>query len=249
VEPAPPRRSAYIGIPAIGKVLLAEPPICAHCGSLMQLRARHVQHARVVPDSHAEDRRRPELPEVPREGAQLTGLDAVRCCAGLTYLNVDAQRPPAKPGRRPRRGSGGRPDRLLHDVARRELTLRSLRRARLALEMAVDERAEVEELDRQWREAGGNREIAERNPEHVGKQLEEEMRRLKGRSAINRPVEFRLPDPQAATIFEAQWPSPSSRSLPTPSVSRPGSKSNGAGGATYVALEAHDARPQAAHGL
>jgi len=42
----------------------------------------------------------------------------------------------------------------VRDIAQRELTLRSLRPERgLALEMAVDERAEVEELERQWREA------------------------------------------------------------------------------------------------
>src|SRR5207249_2840656 len=36
------------------KVSLVEPPICAHCGSVMQLRARHVQFARLVPDRHAD---------------------------------------------------------------------------------------------------------------------------------------------------------------------------------------------------
>jgi hypothetical protein len=50
-------------------------------------------------------------------------------------------------------GAGG-PDALIRDVARRELTLRSLGpERRLALEMAVDERAELEALTRQWQEA------------------------------------------------------------------------------------------------
>src|SRR5256885_3478552 len=45
--------------------------------------------------------------------------------------------------------SAGGPDRLISDVARRELTLRSLgAERRLALEMALDERAEVECLER-----------------------------------------------------------------------------------------------------
>src|SRR5207247_1808430 len=49
-------------------------------------------------------------------------------------------------------GAGG-PDRLIRDVARRELTLRSIApERRLALEMAVDEQAEVEALERQWKD-------------------------------------------------------------------------------------------------
>jgi len=171
---------AYIGIVGNRKVLLAEPPICAHCGSLMQLRARHVQHARVVPDSHAEIAVVLSCPKCRREGAQLTGLDAVQVLRqGLTYLNV------TRSGRRKAEDAArvvdqvGGPDRLLHDVARRELTLRSLRpERRLALEMAVDERAEVEELERQWREAEEIAEIAD-GTLSTSEQLEEEMRRLK----------------------------------------------------------------------
>jgi len=171
---------AYIGIVGNRKVLLAEPPICAHCGSLMQLRARHVQHARVVPDSHAEVAVVLSCPKCRREGAHLTGLDAVQVLRqGLTYLNV------TRSGRRKAEDAArvvdqvGGPDRLLHDVARRELTLRSLRpERRLALEMAVDERAEVEELERQWREAEESAEIAD-GTLSTSEQLEEEMRRLK----------------------------------------------------------------------
>jgi len=171
---------AYIGIVGNRKVLLAEPPICAHCGSLMQLRARHVQHARVVPDSHAEVAVVLSCPKCRREGAHLTGLDAVQVLRqGLTYLNV------TRSGRRKAEDAArvvdqvGGPDRLLHDVARRELTLRSLRpERRLALEMAVDERAEVEELERQWREAEEIAEIAD-GTLSTSEQLEEEMRRLK----------------------------------------------------------------------
>jgi hypothetical protein len=171
---------AYIGIVGNRKVVLAEPPICAHCGSLMQLRARHVQHARVVPDSHAEVAVVLSCPKCRREGAHLTGLDAVQVLRqGLTYLNV------TRSGRRKAEDAArvvdqvGGPDRLLHDVARRELTLRSLRpERRLALEMAVDERAEVEELERQWREAEEIAEIAD-GTLSTSEQLEEEMRRLK----------------------------------------------------------------------
>ena len=170
----------YIGIVGNRKVALTEPPICAHCGSLMQLRARHVQHARVVPDAHAEVAVVLSCPKCRREGAQLTGVDAVQVLRqGLTYLNV------TRSGRRRAEDAArvvdqvGGPDRLLHDVARRELTLRSLRpERRLALEMAVDERAEVEELERQWREAEEIAEIAD-GTLSTSDQLEEELRRLK----------------------------------------------------------------------
>ena len=172
---------AYIGIVGNRKVVLAEPPICANCGSLMQLRARHVQHARVVPDAHAEVAVVLSCPRCRREGAQLTGTDAVQVLRqGLTYLNV------TRSGRRRAEDAArvvdqvGGPDRLLHDVARRELTLRSLRpERRLALEMAVDERAEAEELERQWREAEEIAEIAD-GALSTTEQLEEELRRLKG---------------------------------------------------------------------
>ena len=171
---------AYIGIVGNRKVTLAEPPICAHCGTLMQLRARHVQHARVVPHAHAEVAVVLSCPRCRREGAQLTGLDAVQVLRqGLTYLNV------TRSGRRRAEDAArvvdqvGGPDRLVHDVARRELTLRSLRpERRLALEMAVDERAEVEELERQWREAEEIAEIAD-GTLSTSDQLEEELRRLK----------------------------------------------------------------------
>jgi hypothetical protein len=171
---------AYIGIVGNRKVLLAEPPICAHCGSVMQLRARHVQHARVVPDAHAEVAVVLSCPKCRREGAQLTGLDAVQVLRqGLTYLNVTRSgRRRAEDAARVVDQAGG-PDRLVHDVARREVTLRSLRpERRLALEMAVDERAEVEELERQWREAEEIAEIAD-GTLSTSAQLEEELRRLK----------------------------------------------------------------------
>jgi hypothetical protein len=173
---------AYVGIVGNRRVLLAEPPICVHCGTLMQLRARHVQHARVVPDAHAEVAVVLSCPKCRREGAQLTGLDAVQVLRqGLTYLNV------SRSGRRKAEDAArvvdqvGGPDRLLHDVARREVTLRALRpERRLALEMAVDERAEVEELERQWREAEEIAEIAD-GTLSTSEQLDEELRRLKRR--------------------------------------------------------------------
>jgi len=172
----------YIGMVGRRKVALSEPPICAHCGTLMQLRAKHVQHARVVPDAHAEVAVLLSCPSCRREGAQLTGADAVQVLRqGLTYLNV------TRSGRRRAEDAArvvdqvGGADRLMHEVAKRELTLRSLRpERRLALEMAVDERAEVAELERQWREAEEIAEIAD-GTLSASEQVEEELRRIKRR--------------------------------------------------------------------
>jgi hypothetical protein len=172
----------YVSLVGNRRVVLSEPPICAHCGTLMQLRAKHVQHARVVPDAHAEVAVVLSCPQCHREGAQLVGGDAVQVLRqGLTYLNVTRTgRKRAEDAARVVDAVGG-PDPLIRDVARRELTLRSLRpERRLALEMAVDERAEVEELERQWRAAEEIAEIAD-GTLSTSEQLAEELRRLKER--------------------------------------------------------------------
>src|SRR5574341_381620 len=115
----------YVTIVGNRKVQFLEPPICAHCGSVMQLRAKHVQHARLIQERSAD-------------------------------LAV-----------------------LLSCPACRELTLRSLRpERRLALEMAVDEQAEVQELERQWREAEEIAEIADGTLSSTP-ELEAHLRRLK----------------------------------------------------------------------
>jgi hypothetical protein len=172
----------YIGIVGNRKVALAEPPVCANCGTVMQLRARHVQHSRVVPDAHAEVAVVLSCPHCRREGAHLIGPDALQVLRqGLTYLNVTRSgRKRAADAARVVDDVGG-PDQLVRDVARRELTLRSLRpERRLALEMAVDEQAEVQELERQWREAEEIAEIAD-GTLSTSAQLEEALRRLKQR--------------------------------------------------------------------
>ena len=173
----------YVSLVGNRRVVLAEPPICAHCGALMQLRAKHVQHARVVPDTHADLAVLLSCPQCHREGAQVVGSDAVQALRqGLTFLNVTrAGRKRAEDAARVVDGVGG-PDPLIRDVARREVTLRSLRpERRLALEMAVDERAEVEELERQWRAAEEIAEIAD-GTLSSSEELAEELRRLKQRS-------------------------------------------------------------------
>ncbi len=148
----------------------------------MQLRARHVQYARIVPDRHAEMAVVLSCPKCRQEGAQLTGTDAIQVLRqGLTYMNLD------KGGRRRAEDAArevdqvGGADQLVRDIARRELTLRSLRAERgLALEMAVDERAEVEELERQWKEAEEIADIAD-GTLGTSTEIENELRRLKNR--------------------------------------------------------------------
>src|SRR5213076_1692699 len=79
----------YVGLVGRRKVTLIEPPICAHCGSLMVLRARHVQHARIVPDRHADMAVVVSCPKCRQEGTHLTGTEAVQVLRqGLTYLNL-----------------------------------------------------------------------------------------------------------------------------------------------------------------
>ncbi|HLZ44238.1 MAG TPA: hypothetical protein VKQ05_01000 [Gemmatimonadales bacterium] len=172
--------SVYVGLMGRRKVTLTEPPICAHCGSLMQLRAKHIQHARIVPDRQADMAVVLSCPNCQQEGAHLTGSEATLALRqGLTYLNlVRGGRRRAEDAAREVDSAGGA-DRLVRDIARRELTLRSLRPERgLALEMAVDERAEVEELERQWREAEEIADIAD-GTLGTSSQVEEELRRLK----------------------------------------------------------------------
>ena len=164
------------------KATLLEPPICARCGSVMQLRARHVQFARVVPDQRAEMAVLVSCPHCHSEGAQLTGPDATHILRqGLTYLNLKrGGRRRAEDAAREVDQVGG-PDQLVRDIAKRELTLRSLRPERgLALEMAVDERAEVEELERQWREAEELADIAD-GTLSTSTDIENELRRIKKR--------------------------------------------------------------------
>src|SRR3989442_4580538 len=46
-------RSIYTGMVGRRRIELVEPPICDRCGAVMNLRARHVVHARVVPESRS----------------------------------------------------------------------------------------------------------------------------------------------------------------------------------------------------
>jgi hypothetical protein len=172
----------YVEMIGARRVRLVEPPICDHCGTVLRLRTKHVQHARVVPDAHQDLGVLVSCPTCHREAALLTGADAAAILRqGLAYLNVRRSgRRKAEDAARVVDEAGGA-DRLIRNVARRELTLRSLRpEGRLALEMAVDERAEVLELERQWRDAEEIAEIADGTLSGDAA-LEEEIKRLRDR--------------------------------------------------------------------
>lgn len=153
----------YVWMVGKRRVALLEPPICARCGQLMELRAKHVQYARVIPETRADLAVMLSCPACHSEGALLTGDAATQVLRqGLTYLNA------TRSGRRLARDaaravdSAGGAHELIRDVSRREATLRSLRPdRRLALEMAVDEHAELLELERQWHEAEELADIAD----------------------------------------------------------------------------------------
>ena len=154
---------AYVALVGNRRVILSEPPVCEACGAVMHLRARHLQHGRLVNERGVDLALIVRCPVCNAEGAELTGADASRALRrGLTYVN-------AKRGARRRAGdaaadvdrSGG-PDQLVREVSRREVPLRSLAPTRrLALEIAVDELSEITELERRWREAEETAAIAD----------------------------------------------------------------------------------------
>jgi hypothetical protein len=145
----------YVGLVGRRRVHLDEPPICERCGRPLELPASEVQHARLVPDARHDVGVLVRCPACQREASLLTGAAARALLRpGLAYLNLRrSSRRRAEEAARALTDAGG-PHHLLRDISRGELPLRSLRPERqLALEMAVDEQAELEVLERQWREA------------------------------------------------------------------------------------------------
>jgi hypothetical protein len=172
----------YTGIVGRRRVPLAEPPICARCGAVMELRAKHVRHARLVPDQRADLALVVSCPQCHQEGAMLTGLDAAQALRqGLTFLNLRRVHKHTTAAAAMEVNVQHGPDGLIRDVARRQVTLRSLAvERRLALEMAVDEQMEVQELERQWREAEELADIAD-GTLSSDPQIEEQLKRLRER--------------------------------------------------------------------
>ena len=172
--------SIYLGIVGNRRVVLAEAPLCAACGTVMALRARDIRQARLVADRQADLALVLDCPRCAREGAMLTGTDAAQALRqGLTYLNARRSgRRLAAEAARVVDAAGG-PDQLVRQVARRDVVIHGIPGdRRLALEMAVDEQLEVRELERQWREAEEIAEIADGPLSQPG-DVEEQVRRLR----------------------------------------------------------------------
>ena len=172
--------SIYTGIVGNRKVNI-EPPICGHCGSIMVLRAKHVGQARFTHTSHQDLALLLRCPRCKHPAAILEGPDAEQALrSGLTYVNL-------RKGKRIRRKAEeaaaylerhGGPTELLTSTARREVTVSTLRGAEgLAMEMAVDEQAEVRDLEREWRRAEEIAEIADNLIVPPG--IEQELKDLK----------------------------------------------------------------------
>ena len=164
-----------------------EPPVCSRCGSVMVLRAKHVQEARFTRTAHDDLALLLRCPACEQPGALVSGPDAEQALrTGLTYHNL-------KKGRRIKRKAAeaaayverhGGPVDLIASTARREVTLSTLRGAEgLAVEMAVDEQAEVRDLEREWRRAEEIAEIADNLT--VPPAIEQELKELKEKRQPN----------------------------------------------------------------
>jgi hypothetical protein len=180
--------AAYVALLGNRRVTLAEPLVCEACGTAMALRARHVQHRRE--DDHARARVALLLrcPSCEKEGALLTGSDAnLALRRGLTFLNAGRaarRRAEAAAGEVDRAGG---PEGLIRSTSRGAATLRSLGPdRRLALEIAVDEVAEIGEIERQWADAEQIAEIAD-GMLSTTPELDDHLRRLKAQVRSDQP--------------------------------------------------------------
>lgn len=148
--------SIYTGMVGYRKVPI-EPPICARCGKVMVLRSRHVTEARLQHTSRADLALLLRCPRCKDEGALLEGADAETALrSGLTYLNLRHSRRLKKkaPEAALRVDACGGAEAFIALQAQREAKVDTYRGAQaLALEMSVDEQAELRELERQWRDA------------------------------------------------------------------------------------------------
>jgi hypothetical protein len=149
--------SLYTTMVGYRKVPGVEPPFCSECGAVMVLRARNLQHARLTHTTHEDMALLLSCPKCHVYGAQLEGADAEQALrTGLTFVNL-------RKGKRVRKKAEeaagyldrhGGPGEFIRRTTRIEKPVSALVGAEaLALEMAVDEQAEMRELERQWRTA------------------------------------------------------------------------------------------------
>ena len=171
----------YTGVVGNRKVAI-EPPVCERCGTVMVLRARHLQHARLTHTSREDLALLLSCPRCKAYGAQIAGPDAeLALRAGLTYANL-------RKGKRIKKLAAtaagqverfGGPEQYIRMTTRIEKTVKTLVGSEaLALEMAVDEQGELCELEKEWQQAEELAQIADDlipDP-----RVEEELKRLKG---------------------------------------------------------------------
>jgi len=158
-----------------------EPPICARCGRVMVLRSRHVTDARLQRTTQADLALLVICRSCKGEGALLQGADAETALrSGLTYVNLRQSWKLKKKAAEAARqvDAYGGPESFLVRQAQREVKVSTYKGAEaLALEMAMDEQAELRELERQWHEAEEVAEIADGLL--VDPAVEDALRRLK----------------------------------------------------------------------
>jgi hypothetical protein len=173
--------SLYTNIVGNRKVPNIEPPVCERCSQPMVLRAKHLQHARLTHTNHADLALLLSCPSCKVYGAQIEGPEAEQALrAGLTFVNL-------KKGKRVKRKAEeaagyvdrhGGPEQFIRLTTRIEKPVGSLVGAEaLALEMAVDEQAELRELERQWQQAEEIANIADGLL--MEPQVEDRLKRLK----------------------------------------------------------------------
>jgi hypothetical protein len=156
--------SIYTGMVGYRKVPI-EPPICARCGKVMVLRAKHVKEARLQCSTHTDLALLLKCRSCRGEGALLEGADAETALrSGLTYVNLSRTRKLKKKASEAalQVDASGGAESFLARQARREVKVGAYKGAEaLALEMAVDEQVELRELERQWRDAEEIADIAD----------------------------------------------------------------------------------------
>lgn len=173
-------QGVYKGIVGYRKVPI-EPPICARCGAIMVLRARHVQDARLQHSAHADIALLLICRSCKGEGALLEDADAETALrSGLTYANLHSTRKLKKKASEAalQVDAYGGAEAFLVRQAQREVKVSAYKGAEaLALEMAVDEQVELREIERQWHDAEEIADIADNLL--VDPAIEEALRQLK----------------------------------------------------------------------
>jgi hypothetical protein len=137
--------------------LAIESPVCDRCGAVMVMKSKHLSHARITSTLKEDLALLLSCPRCHAEGALLQGADAENALrSGMTYVNLKRKKKVKKKAEAAAEylDRHGGPDTYLRNTIRLERKLGQLGgEEALALEMAVDERAELLELERQWRSA------------------------------------------------------------------------------------------------